>query len=56
MKTIEEKGVEGCSLTHNTSRGGGVRKACWSFEMGTIMNDKGVNYSHGLAQTKQQIG
>jgi hypothetical protein len=57
MKTTEEKGVEGCSLTRNTSRGGmGVRRACWSFGMGTRMNDKGVNYSHGLAQTKQQIG
>ncbi len=32
------------------------RVASWSSEMGTRMNDKWVNYSHGLAQTKQQVG
>jgi len=57
MKTTEEK-IERCSLTRNISRvrGRGGRGACWSFEMGTRMNDKWVNYSHGPAQTKQQIG
>jgi hypothetical protein len=54
MKTTEE-GVEGCALIRNIW-GGGVRRACWSFGMGTRKNDKGVNYSHWLAQTKQQIG
>jgi hypothetical protein len=32
------------------------RGACWSSEMGTRMNDKQINYSHELAQTKQQVG
>jgi hypothetical protein len=32
------------------------RKACWSFKMGTKMNDKQVNYSHEPTQTKQQVG
>jgi hypothetical protein len=27
--------------------------ACWSYVMGIKKNDKRVNYSHGLAQTKQ---
>jgi len=29
------------------------RRACWSFGIGTKTSDKWVNYSHGLAQTKQ---
>ncbi len=29
------------------------RGACWSFEMGIRKIDKQLNYSHGLAQTKQ---
>jgi hypothetical protein len=33
----------------------GGRKACWSFEMGIITNDKWVNYSYGPTQTKQQV-
>jgi hypothetical protein len=52
VKTVEE-GIEVRSLIHNTSR---VKKACWSFRMGTKMNDKWVNYSHRLAQIKQQVG
>ncbi len=28
---------------------------CWSSKMGITMNDKHVNYSHGPAQTKQQV-
>jgi len=28
------------------------RRTCWSFEMGTRMSDKCVNYSHKPAQTK----
>ncbi len=34
----------------------GCRKACWSSRMGTKTSDKSVNYSHGLAQIKQQVG
>jgi hypothetical protein len=30
--------------------------ACWSSKMGTKMSDKSINYSHGHAQTKQQVG
>jgi hypothetical protein len=30
--------------------------ACWSFGMGIKKSDKWFNYSHGLAQTKQQVG
>ncbi len=30
--------------------------ACWSSEMGTRESDKKINYSHKLAQTKQQVG
>jgi hypothetical protein len=32
------------------------RRACCNTEMRTRTNDKWVNYSHGLAQTKQQVG
>jgi hypothetical protein len=42
MKIIEE-GIKVRSLAYSTS---GVRRACWSFGMGTKMNDKRVNYSH----------
>jgi len=52
LKTMEE-GVRVCSLSHNTSR---VKKTCWSSGMRTGMSDQRVNYSHGLAQTKQQVG
>ncbi len=31
------------------------RRVCWSSMIGTRMNDKQVNYSHELAQTKQQV-
>jgi hypothetical protein len=34
----------------------GGRGACWNSKMGTRKNDKKVNYSHGPAQTKQQVG
>jgi len=50
---IVKEGVEVCSLIHNISK---VRNACWSSEMGTKMSDKWVNYSHGPAQNKQQVG
>jgi len=30
--------------------------ACWNSKMGNTMSDKRVNYSHELAQTKQQVG
>jgi hypothetical protein len=32
------------------------RGAWWSFEIGIRKSDKQVNYSHGPAQTKQQVG
>jgi len=52
VKTMEEEvGVH--SLAHNILK---VKGACWSFGMRTIMNDKRVNYSHKLTQTKQQVG
>jgi hypothetical protein len=51
MKTIVGVGV--CSLTHNTS---GVRRAYWSFEMGTKTSNKWVNYSYGPTQSKQEVG
>jgi len=35
--------------------GGGAKRACWSFAMGTRTNDKRVNYSYPYAQTKQQV-
>jgi hypothetical protein len=50
---MKEKKVGICSLVCNTS---GVKGACWNFGMGTRTNDKWVNYSHGLAQTKQEVG
>jgi hypothetical protein len=53
VKTIqEEDGVGVRSLARSTS---GVRGMCWSSGMGTKMSDKQVNYSHGHAQTKQQV-
>jgi hypothetical protein len=39
------------NLQHSESK-----RACWSSGMGTRTNDKEVNYSHGFAQTKQQVG
>jgi hypothetical protein len=41
------------SLAHNTL---GVRRVCWHSRMKTRMSDKQVNYSHRLAQNKQQVG
>jgi hypothetical protein len=32
------------------------RKTCWSFEIRNRKSDKEFNYSHRLAQTKQQVG
>jgi len=52
MKTIKEI-VGACSLAHNTL---GVKRACWSFRMGTKKSDKHVNYSYQSSQTKQQVG
>jgi hypothetical protein len=31
----------------------GGRRVCWSFMMGIKLSDKPIDYSHGLAQTKQ---
>jgi hypothetical protein len=53
MKTMEKKGVGVHYLACSTSR---VRRLCWNFGMGTRTSDKRVNYSYGLAQTKQQAG
>ncbi len=33
----------------------GIR-VCWSFRMGARKSDKQFNYSHGPAQTEQQVG
>jgi hypothetical protein len=52
VKTMEER-VEVCSLIRNIS---GIKMTCWNSRMGTGMNDKQINYSHGPAQTKQQVG
>jgi hypothetical protein len=49
MKTTEG-GVGAPSLAYSIS---GVEGVCWSSRMGTKKIDKQVNYSHGLAQTKQ---
>ncbi len=49
VKTMEE-GVRAQSLAYNTFRVKGVRQ---SFEMGTRMIDKHVNYSYQFAQTKK---
>ncbi len=48
-----EGGVAVHSFTCITSR---VRGVCWSSKIGIRMSDKWVNYSYGLAQTKQQVG
>ncbi len=50
---MKEERVGLCFLACSTSR---VRKACQSFGMRTKMSDKWVNYSYGLARTKQQVG
>ncbi len=52
VKTMKEC-IEVHSFVLSTLK---VRKACWSSMMGTKMSDKQVNYSHGLAQNKQQVG
>jgi hypothetical protein len=54
-KVKTTKGIRSWGMLPNSYHFGG-RKACWSFEMGIKTNDKWVNYSHGLAQTKQQVG
>jgi hypothetical protein len=48
-----EKGVGVHSLARSTS---GVEWVCWRSGMGIMTSDKRVNYSHKLAQTKQQVG
>ncbi len=52
VKTLEGEGVEAHSLAHNILRVQGMLK----LRDGTKMSDKWVNYSHRLAQTKQQVG
>jgi hypothetical protein len=44
-----EEGIGVHFLVRNTL---GVERVCWSSRMGIRMNDKWVNYSYGLAQTK----
>jgi hypothetical protein len=53
LKVKTTKGVGVRSLVRNTF---GVREACWSFGVGTRMNDMRVNYLYGPTQTKQQVG
>jgi hypothetical protein len=43
-------------MLFNSQHFGGVKRACYSFGMKIRTNDKRVNYSHGPAQTKQQVG
>jgi hypothetical protein len=50
-KTVEEGGVETCSLAHNTLRG---RGACWSFGMGLGKIDKLI-HSHGPAHNPHKV-
>jgi hypothetical protein len=49
---IERKRSWGMLLGSQHFKGRGV---CWSFRMGTRRIDNQVNYSHRLAQTKQQL-
>jgi hypothetical protein len=51
VKTSEE-GIGVRSLACSTS---GVKRERWSPGMETRTNDKWVNYSNGLTQTKQQV-
>jgi hypothetical protein len=52
VKTTEEEGFGACSLTHSTS--GVKRRAGVSgWGLGRMIS---INYSHGLTQTKQQVG
>ncbi len=53
MKTTKGKGVGACFLTCNIL--GVEGRACWSSGMETKKIDEQINYSHGLAQTKQQV-
>jgi hypothetical protein len=50
VKAVRKKGIGVRSLTCSISKVKGHAG------MGTRMNDKKVNYSHGLTQTKQQVG
>jgi len=52
LKTIEGEGIRARSLVRNTSGVEGVLEL-WD---GTKKIDKQINYSHELAQTKQQVG
>jgi len=52
MKIIEE-GIGIRSFIRNTL---GVKRVCWNSKMGTMMNDKWINYLYRFAQTKQQVG
>jgi len=52
LKTIEGEGIGARSLVRNTSGVEGVLEL-WD---GTKKIDKQINYSHELAQTKQQVG
>jgi hypothetical protein len=52
VNTIEEEGVEVCSLVRSIS---GLKRACQNFGMKAKMSDKWVNHSHELTQTKQQV-
>jgi hypothetical protein len=50
VQIVEGQGIWG---TFPGSQHFGGRGACWSSEMGTKMNDKWVNHSHELTQTKK---
>jgi len=52
VKTTKGKGIEACSLVHNTLGVEGVLE----FQDGTRKIEKHFTYSHEPTQTKQQVG
>jgi hypothetical protein len=53
VKAMKENGGGVCFLVYSIL---GVKGVCWSSRVKIKTNDKWVNYSHGPAQTKQQVG
>ncbi len=51
-----ENGGRNWGMLFSSKHFEGKEGACWSSRMGIRKNDKWVNYSHTLAQTKQQVG
>ncbi len=55
LKSENNRRIKSWGTLLNLQHFGG-RVACWSPRMGDRNSDKQVNYSHGLAKIKQQIG